>query len=72
MTTTAHNSRRVYGGGTRQAAHSAPRTAPIRRHQVSWLHCPVDKFVRLLAQHEAGEIDLRLMPVEEESEEVDE
>jgi|GEM_PF-6888896 len=68
MTTTAHTKRRVYGGGTRQAAHSAPRTAPIRRHQVSWLHCPVDKFVRLLAQHEAGEIDLLLMPVEEENE----
>jgi len=71
MTTTAHTKRRIHGGGTRQAAHNAPRTAPIRRHQVSWLHCPVDKFVRLLAQHEAGEIDLLLMPIEE-SDEVDE
>ena len=68
MTTTAHTKRRVYGGAPRQAAHSAPRTVRSKRRPVSWLHCPADEFLRLLAQHEAGEIDLRLMPVEEENE----
>lgn len=68
MTTTAHNARRVYGGATRKAAQRPPPNRPSQRRAVSWLHCPVDEFVRLLARHEAGEIDLREMPTEDQDE----
>lgn len=70
MTTTAHHTRRVYAGATRKASHRPPPNRPSQRRPVSWLHCPVHEFVNLLAQHEAGEIDLLAMPTEEEEDEV--
>lgn len=35
-----------------------------RRRSVGWLDCPVDDFLRLLGQHESGEINLLAEPAE--------
>lgn len=64
MTTSAHSKRRVYSGATHNAvdtscvgwgAHKPPGP---KRKPIAWLYCSADDFMRLLAQHEAGEINL--------------
>lgn len=59
MTVTAHNARRTWGGATRKAAIGNVSAAqPKRRRGAGWLHCSVDEFMALLAEHEAGKINL--------------
>ena len=57
MTVPAHGSRHIYNGATKTPL--APVRAGVsKRRRVGWLHCSVDEFLRLLAMHEAGEINL--------------
>lgn len=63
MTTSAHGNRHVYSGATHNAAApcygcGAHKTSAPKRKPVAWLYCSADEFIRLLAQHEAGEINL--------------
>lgn len=61
MTVKAHGTRQVYGGATTQPlAHV--RTVQVKRKPLGWLDCNVDEFLRLLALHESGKIDLLQMP----------
>jgi hypothetical protein len=64
MTTSVHGKRRVYSGATHAprsdhhhgwGTHKPPGP---KRQVVAWLDCSADEFIRLLAQHEAGEINL--------------
>lgn len=61
MTPKPHGTRYVHNGGTRQA-FTPVRVVPDKRRRLGWCECPVDEFLHLLAQHEAGKINLLDMP----------
>lgn len=61
MTPKPHGTRYAYNGGTRQSP-AAVRVVPDKRRRLGWCECPVDEFLNLLAQHEAGRINLLDMP----------
>lgn len=58
----AHGTNRSYGHATRPMPTLPVRTVQERRHTAGWLDCPADEFMRLLALHNAGEINLLEMP----------
>ena len=63
MTVTAHNAQRVWGGASlRPTARISTTPPPQKRPIIGWGDCPVDQFVHLLSQHEAGAINLLDMP----------
>lgn len=57
-----HGTQRSYGHATRPVPTLPVRTVQERRHALGWGECPVDEFMRLLALHNAGEINLLTMP----------
>ena len=48
------------GGTTTPLAHV--RTVQVKSKPVGWLECTANEFLRLLAEHEAGKINLLEMP----------
>lgn len=70
MTVKAHNAITIHAPPTKHP--TAPvRIAVNRRRPVSWLHCGVDEFLRLLALHEAGKINLLEMDTEEPDDDIE-
>lgn len=49
-----------HGSTTTPLAHV--RTVQVKSKPVGWLECTANEFLRLLAEHEAGKIDLLKMP----------
>lgn len=58
----AHGTQRSYGHGSRPMPTQPVRGAPSKRHAPGWLECAAEEFIRLLALHNAGEINLLAMP----------
>ena len=62
MPLTYHREMHTKAGASRLYPVSPVRVVQTQRKPVSWLECSTDEFMRLLAQHEAGEINLLAMP----------
>lgn len=58
----AHGTNHNHGHATRSYAIEPVRTVQVKRKPLGWLECNVDEFVRLLALHESGKINLLQMP----------
>lgn len=57
----AHGTNKVYGHASRTPlAHV--RTVQQKRRPLGWMECSVDEFLRLLALHQAGKINLLKTP----------
>jgi hypothetical protein len=58
----AHGTNRNLGHASRPVPTLPVRTVQERRHGLGWGECPAEEFMRLLALHNAGKINLLEMP----------